>query len=187
MRRTKSLLRAALAGSLGLANAAFAQESPNHVYAGVTFGQAHWRQGCLATSTTCDDTDKALRVFGGYQVNRILAAEIGFHNLGKASGSTETVKATAWEAVAVAAWPITGGLSAYGKLGIFRGNVEGSGALLPNKETNYGPTFGVGAQLDVSRNLALRGEWQSYPKLGGSTLPKTDINVMSVGALWRFR
>ena len=182
----KSLLLA-LAGSLGLASAGFAQESPNHVYVGATFGQAHWRSGCLGTSPSCDDNDRALRVFGGYQVNRILSAEVGFHNLGKATGSSAAVKGNAWEALGVAAWPITGGLSAYGKLGIFRGNVEGSGALLSNKETNYGPTFGFGAQFDVSRNLALRGEWQSYPKLGGSTLPKTDINVMSAGALWRFR
>jgi OmpA-OmpF porin, OOP family len=186
MSAMRSLVLAA-AGSLGFASAGFAQESPNHVYAGATFGQAHWRSGCLATSPSCDDTDRALRVFGGYQVNRMLAAEIGFHNLGKATGSTAAIKGNAWEAVAVAAWPITGGLGVYGKLGLFRGNVEGSGALLPNKETNYGPTFGIGAQLDVSRNLALRGEWQSYPKLGGSTLPKTDINVMSAGALWRFR
>jgi OOP family OmpA-OmpF porin len=186
MSAMKSLVLA-VAGSLGFASAGFAQESPNHVYAGATFGQAHWRSGCLSTSPSCDDTDRALRVFGGYQINRILAAEIGFHNLGKATGSTAAIKGNAWEALAVAAWPITGGLSAYGKLGIFRGNVEGSGALLPNKETNYGPTFGIGAQLDVSRNVALRGEWQSYPKLGGSTLPKTDINVMSAGALWRFR
>src|SRR3989442_7286637 len=186
MRRMKSLLLAA-AGSLGLASAAFAQESPNHVYAGATFGQAHWRSGCLASSPSCDDTDRALRVFGGYQINRILAAEVGFHNLGKATGSTANIKGNAWEALAVAAWPITGGLSAYGKLGGFRGNGKSSGALLPNKETNYGPTFGFGAQLDVSRNLALRGEWQSYPKLGGSTLPKTTVNEMSAGALWRFR
>jgi len=186
MRATKSLLLGALA-SLGLAGPGFAQESVSHVYAGATFGQAHWRAGCLASSPSCDDTDRALRVFGGYQINRILAAEVGYHNLGKATGSTASVKGNAWEALVVAAWPITGGLSAYGKLGGFRGNIEGSGALLPNKETNYGPTFGFGAQLDVSRNLALRGEWQSYPKLGGSTLPKTDINVISAGALWRFR
>src|SRR2546425_7736978 len=131
MRTTKSLLLAALAGSLGLASAGFAQENPNHVYAGATFGQAHWRSGCLASSPSCDDTDRALRVFGGYQINHILAAEVGFHNLGKATGSTANIKGNAWEAVGVAAWPIVGALSAYGKLGGFRGNIEGSGALLP--------------------------------------------------------
>ena len=181
----------ALVGAFGalavLASApAPAQEAWNAFYIGATFGSSHWRPGC-PNSAVCDDTDRALRVFGGYQINRILAAEVGYHNLGKATGSTASVKGNAWEALVVAAWPITGGLSAYGKLGGFRGNVKGSGALLPNKETNYGPTFGLGAQLDINRNLALRGEWQSYPKLGGSTLPKTDINVLSAGALWRFR
>jgi OOP family OmpA-OmpF porin len=185
MTATKSLLLA-LAGSLGLAGAAFAQDSPNHFYAGGMFGQAHWRSACSGQAS-CDDTDRALRVFGGYQISKILSAEIGFNNLGKATGNTSSVKGYAWEAVGVAAWPIVGGLSAYGKLGIFRAKAEGSGALLPNKETNYGPTFGIGAQLDASRNFALRGEWQSYPRLGGSTLPRTDVNVMSLGALWRFR
>jgi opacity protein-like surface antigen len=182
----KSLLLGALA-SLGLAGPGLAQESVSHIYAGAMLGQAHWRSGCLASSPSCDDSDTALRVFGGYQINRILSAEVGFHNLSKAVGTTATVKGTAWEAVGVAAWPIMGALSAYGKLGIFRGSVKGSGALLPGKETNYGPTFGFGAQLDVSRNVALRGEWQSYPGLGGSSLPRTDINVMSLGGLWRFR
>ena len=58
---------------------------------------------------------------------------------------------------------------------------------MPNRETNYGPTFGVGLQFDLNRNLALRAEGQRYPSVGGSTLPRTDIDVMSLGALWRFQ
>ena len=183
--RGKSLLLT-LAGSLWLASAGFAQESPNHVYVGATFGQAHWRSGC-PTPGSCDATDRALLVFGGYQINRIFAAEVGYHNLGKAKGTTASVKGNTWEAVGVAAWPLFGSVSAYGKLGIFRGKAEGSGALLPNKETNYGPTYAIGAQLELNRNLALRGDWQNYPRLGGSTIPKGDVNVISFGGLWRFR
>jgi hypothetical protein len=98
----KSLLLGALA-SLGLAGPGLAQESVSHIYAGAMLGQAHWRSGCLASSPSCDDSDTALRVFGGYQINRILSAEVGFHNLSKAVGTTATVKCTAWEAVGVAA------------------------------------------------------------------------------------
>ena len=32
--------------------------------------------------------------------------------------------------------------------------LEGSGALLPNKETNYGPTFGFGARYHMTSWLA---------------------------------
>ena len=181
----KSWLLAA-AATLGLAAPALAQETASHVYAGGMFGQGHWRSACPGQAS-CDDTNSALRVFGGYQINSILSAEIAFNNLGKATGSAATVKGSAWEATGVAAWPLFGTVSVYGKLGIFRGNAEGSGGLLGNKETNYGPTFGVGAQIDLNRNIALRADWQSYPSMGGSTLPKTDVDVISAGALWRFR
>ena len=180
----KSLWVAAL--TIALASPALAQESVRHVYAGGMFGQSHWRSAC-PTQTSCDDTDRALRAFAGYQINKTFAAEIGFDNLGKATGNDSNVKGTAWEAVAVAEWPLISPISVYGKLGIFRGNAKGSGSLTGAKETNYGPTFAVGAQFDFSRNLAVRLDWQSYPGLGGSTLPKTDVNVLSAGALWRFR
>jgi OOP family OmpA-OmpF porin len=176
----------AAAVALGLPAPALAQESASHVYVGAMFGPSHWRSPCSG-QTSCDDTDRALRVFGGYPINSIFSAEAGFNNLGKATGNTASIKGHAWEATGVAAWPLFSTLSVYGKLGIFRGKAEGSGTLLANKETNYGPTFGVGAQIDLSRKLALRADWQNYPKLGGSTLPKTDVNVMSAGALWRFR
>jgi OOP family OmpA-OmpF porin len=177
---------AALAAALGAAAPAKAQTpestASNNFYAGLTFGQAHWRPGCL-NGATCDDTNAALRVFAGFQLNRIFSVEAGFHNLGKASSPGNSVKGHAWEAVGLAAWPIAGALSVYGKLGVFRAKIEG----VPNHETNFGPTFGLGAQFELNRNLALRGEWQSYPGVGGSTLPKSDINVMSLGALWRFQ
>lgn len=191
MRGSKTLGMAALVAALGAAVPAQAQDkestASNNFYAGLSLGQAHWRSGCLSTATTCDDTDRALKVFAGFQLNRILSVEAGFHNLGKATSPAASVKGHAWEAVGIAAWPIAGALSVYGKLGVFRTKVEGSGSLVPNRETNFGPTFGLGAQFEVNRNLALRGEWQSYPGVGGSTLPKSDINVVSLGALWRFR
>ena len=184
----KAILAAALAASLG-GGPAFAQstDDESRVYAGVTFGQAHWRPGC-ANGAACDDTDRALRVLAGYQINRILAAEIGFHNLGKAAAPGASIKANAWEAVLVAGWPVASALSVYGKLGIYRGSAEGSGMLIPNKETNYNGTFGVGVQYEVNRNVALRGEWQAYSRLAGGTLgPRSDVDVVSAGALWRFR
>jgi hypothetical protein len=163
-----------------------AQEGTSPFYIGATFGQAQWRPGCPEPAS-CDDTDWALRVLAGYTLNRIFAAEIGYHNLGKASGAA-TIKANAWEAVIVAAWPVSGAFSAYGKLGGYRGNAEGSGAALGAKETNYGGTWGFGAQFEVNPRLVLRGEWQSYLGLAGGNLGQTsDVKVLSAGVLWRLR
>lgn len=158
-----------------------------NLYVGASLGQGHWRAGCPADVASCDDTNTALGVLAGYRLNRILSAEAGYRNLGKASGGGTSTKAYAWEAVGVAAWPLARSLSIFGKLGIFRSKAEGSGTLLGAKETNYGPTYGLGAQLDLHPNVALRAEWQAYSGIGGSTLPKSDIDVLGVAALWRFR
>jgi len=165
---------------------AAAQERAGGPYIGATFGQAQWRPGC-ADAASCDDTDWALRVLAGYTLTHIFAAEVGYHNLGKATGAA-TIKANAWEALIVASWPATAAVSLYGKLGAYRGNAEGSGAALGARETNYGGTWGFGAQFELTRSLALRGEWQSYVSLAGGTLgQRSDVNVLSAGALWRFR
>jgi opacity protein-like surface antigen len=144
--------RRALVAALALLGAvpAVAAQEANPFYIGATFGQAQWRPGC-PDSVSCDDTDWALRVLGGYTINRIFAAEIGYHNLGKA-----TIKANAWEAVLLASWPIASAFSLYGKAGAYRGNAEGSGAALGAKETGYGGTWGFGAQFELTPRLALR-------------------------------
>lgn len=178
----------ALVAGLAMTQSALAQETTtaNHLYVGATFGQAHWRAGCPG-SATCDDTNRALRVLAGYDINRNFSAEIGFHNLGEATGGTASIKANAWEALLVGRWPFARAFSGYGKLGAYRGNAKGSGTLMNAKDTNYNVTYGLGLQLDVSRNVSLRGEWQAYPSLGGGSLgTHSDVNVVSAGVLWHF-
>jgi len=81
-----------------------------------------------------------------------------------------------------------GRFSAYGKLGAYRGNAEGSGAALGANETNHGGTWGFGAQFELNPRLVLRREWQSYLSLAGGNLGQTsDVRVLSTGGLWRFR
>src|SRR5258708_16823138 len=53
----------------------------------------------------------------------------------------------------------------------------------------FGRSIAVqGLQFDVMPALGLRGEWQRYRQVGGSnTGGKGDIDVLNIGALWRFR
>lgn len=69
-----------------------AGETSPFFYSEATFGQAQWRRRCPGPAS-CDDTDWPLRVLA-YTLNRIFAAEIGYHNLGKATGAA-TIKANA--------------------------------------------------------------------------------------------
>jgi len=146
-------------------------------------GQARWSSTCL----NCEKRDTALRVFGGYQINRILAAEIGFANLGEQRGPDRRVKGTAWDASLVAGWPVAGPLSVFGRAGVQRSNHKGSGALAGEQHDRYALTYGLGAQLDVTANLGLRLDWQEYSTAGGAGLPDADIQLISAGVVWRFR
>ena len=142
-------------------------------YVGGTIGQAEYKDA------TGDDKDTAWRILGGYQFNRHFAAELGYHDLGQVSA----VEGNAIEVVGIGAFPIVDKLSAYGKLGVYRGELEAPGV----KETNSDLTYGVGLQYDFLKNVGVRGEWQRYSKMGGGNLVETDVDVMSVGLIYRFQ
>jgi opacity protein-like surface antigen len=163
-----------------------AQETPSHVYVGAGAGRSDWHPGC-PSSAGCENTDTMVRAFAGYQINGMFAAEAGFSNFGIIHDATSRIKAHAWEATGLIAWPPDTALSFYGKAGWFYSRAEGSGTLAGAKETNNGPTLGAGVQGQLTRRLDLRGELQYYWKaVGGATLPESGLTAVTVSALWRF-
>jgi len=184
-----ALVFAAFAVGAGQACAQGQQQSPfadTPLYIGLTAGEAHWRVGCYDTAN-CDDTSRSLRVLGGWQINKYLAAEVGYHNFNKITSPGFFVKGHAWEGVLHVAWPFTDQFSVYGIAGAYRGATENNSAP-PQATTNYSGTYGLGTQFELTRNIAIRAEWQSYIQISGAQVsPRSDIDVVSVGALWRFR
>src|ERR1700682_1997337 len=184
----------AIVVAAAFAGTAAAQQPPSeglfraqNVYVGGTVGQSFYHDAC--TIPNCDNRDAAFRALGGLQLHRLLAVEVGYHNLGKirAPGGTY-IRSNAWEGLLVGNLPLSQRLGLYGKLGAYRGSQEGGGFFATEKLNNNGLTYGWGLQLALTRNLSLRYEWQDYPKIGGGTVfPKGDINVYSVGAIWRFQ
>lgn len=170
---------------LGLAVTAFslpaaAQLNMSSVYIGGGLGRSDFRAP--------SETDTAWRLFGGYQINRNFAAEIGYHNLGEVNFVQGDRNAQVWELVGIGAWPVANALSVYGKVGGYYGKSELKSSVVPSgDDTNGGLTYGFGAQYDFMPQAAVRVEWQRYDQVGGSRTGETDIDVMSVGLLWRFR
>jgi hypothetical protein len=171
--------------SFALAAPVCAQETPAHFYVGASAGKACWRPGC-ATSAGCNNNPVSLRAFAGYQINSTFAVEGAFTNFGIVNDASSKLKGHAWEAVGLAFWPPDTAISLYGKFGAFYSRIEGTGALGGNKETSNGPTLGFGFQADFTRRIAFRGEVQHYWYIGGGTLPKSNINAVTGGLLWRF-
>lgn len=164
-------------------------------YVGAHLGEAKAKDACDGVSgpgISCDDKDTMFRILGGYQFNKNLAVELGYNDLGEVSASgafSAKIEATVWEAVAVGSWPFTPQFSAYGKLGLYRGETDFSTnnpAFGSESETNTDLTYGIGVRWDFTKNLGVRAEYQIYKDLGGGNIGESDVNVMSIGGIFRF-
>ena len=197
----KNTYIAAAFAAIGMAvsSASMAQQKPESGwYVGGSIGQSEAQDLCDGISG-CDDTDTAWKIFGGYHVNRNFAIEGGYTDLGKSTinatgpggNLNATIEATAFELVGLGSLPLGNQFSVFGKIGLYRGEVEarGSGVVLgapvnlSEDDSGTDLTFGFGARLDITRNFGVRGEWQRYSDMGGDI----DIDVLSVGVVFRFQ
>jgi OOP family OmpA-OmpF porin len=163
-------------------------------YLGASLGQSIMHGQCdgLIAGVSCDDKDTTWKLFGGYNFNRFIAAELGYSDkLGKASASgfglAADVKASAWELVAIGSYPFAGRFAVYGKLGAYYASTKGTSNFgISADDSNANLTFGVGLRFDITRSFAARAEWQRYSKVGGEDVGKGDIDAMNLGLLYRF-
>jgi OmpA-OmpF porin, OOP family len=180
---------------VALSSEAFAQAKPADTgfYIGASIGQSSSSDGCsdLPAGVSCDDKDTAWKILGGYQINQNFAVEIGYTDLGKVEASgfgiNASVETTAWELVGIGSFPINNQFSIYGKLGFYRAESEGRSNIgVSADDTNNDLTYGLGVRYNFTRNLGVRGEWQRYSKVGGDAIGESDVDVLSVGVIYKF-
>lgn len=155
----------------------------------LAFAQSYYdepREGFYAGATLGmnGDDETAWRLLGGYQINRNWGLELGYHDLGRHNIAGAPLDSTAWELVGVGRLPLNDRFSAYGKLGAYRSRSSGGGF----NESQNDLTFGAGFEYALSPGLGARLEWQRYRDIGGGAIGQTaDLDVVSVGAIYRFR
>ncbi len=167
---------------------------------------------CATISCSTDDSDKAFSLFGGYRFHRHLAAEAAYVNLGdtavigtsNAGVSTTTRQETnGLRLMAVGLLPLDRGFTLFGKAGFYRWNSDvrfnnNIGASLSASENGFKPSFGLGAEYSLNRNVSLQLAWDRYTALGKSSgalqsaagpVMKTidvDVDLLSFGVSYRF-
>jgi OOP family OmpA-OmpF porin len=67
-----------------------------------------------------------------------------------------------------------------------RVSLSGFGSASEDKSTTD-ITFGIGARFDITRNLGIRGEWQRYNDMKDAFDSKSNVDVLSIGVLYRFQ
>lgn len=143
-----------------------------------------------AGASYCDDQNTGFKIFGGYKFNRYLAVEGGYVDFGKmyaystVPGVTTDVLVNAYYLSGMAAIPLAGRASLFGKIGgqFWEGEINGATPTASAKATDSGTglMYGAGASLDLSGNVGLRGEWERYDVDG------SDVDLVSVGIVLMF-
>lgn len=164
-------------------------------YFGASLGGSDSRDFCENRTGECDKTGTAWRLYSGLGFTRNLGLEIGVVDLGQfthvAGGTTTKLETLLSEALAVFTYRARG-VALFGKVGGFYGGTKASIQTAVGttnaRETAAGLTYGAGAKIDISSRFALRGDWQYYPKVGGTdTGGEVDVNVFMLGLEWKFR
>jgi len=178
---------------LGAASApALAQDSGWFIGAGG--GISKYKSGCaaLVTPGTCDDNGNYWRVFGGYQFNSYFGYEMGYGDLGELTRTTtgvgsDNVEAKVLEAVLVLTIPLVDSFSVYAKYGIYSFDADRTvtGAATVNAKGRE-MTYGFGAKYDLTKNIALRAEWQHFFDVGDSGTGTFDVNAGLIGIVFKF-
>lgn len=184
-----------LAAALG---PAAAQEKG--IYLGGSIGHSEYQDVCQTSLVPCDENDTAWRLFAGYQFHRNWAAELGYGLFGRArgegpitggvgSGSFEQ-EAKGWDVSLLGSFQIGGGFWGFGRLGAYsaRTTLDQQGtsfADLHDADSQSGFTYGAGVAYNLGR-LGVRLEWQRYDNIGMNTFGHDDLDVFSLGVLFRF-
>ena len=180
---------------VGFLAAAAAGPAAAQLYVGGSLGYSQYKDICEVANVPCDDKDTGWRAFGGYQFNEYFGLELGFGDLGAATGSgaagTFAVEVKeAFDLSAVFSFPVSTRMSALLRLGAYRvrTTVDQQGptfGTLHEGKTGTGFTYGAGAQYLLG-NIGVRAEWQRYDNAAGGTVAETDIDFFNVGLLFRF-
>lgn len=142
-----------------------------------------WAQGyvgaAIGESKLGGFDDTASRVFGGYQFTPTFAMEAGYQDLGSVTASGHAATVTAFDFSFLGSWELGNRFALLGRIGAYRSSISGAG-------TNLGPVFGLGMSYELTHSAAFRLEWQRFYDLGTDINPKHDIDVLSIGAVYRF-
>ena len=158
--------------------------------------------GATGLQSSIDRTDTAYKLQAGYQFNKNFALEGGYFNLGKAAYSASytggaanaSVKADGSNLSAVGSLPISDAFSVFGKLGAAYSTVKadvtatgpGGTAAGSAKDSKWGAVYGLGLNYNLTKQVALRAEYEIYDKVGGDNTGKSKVDVLSVGVAYKF-
>ena len=179
---------------LGLTQAAQAQMGALPGYVGLSGGRTTTDIDCSG-ALTCDRTDKAWKIFGGFLFHPHFGVELDYRDQGSASlsrtvgGVTDSGRfSTESLGLYALATAREGALSGFAKLGLAttraRGVDEVAALGAAERQTHTRPAVGLGLAWDFTERFSARLEFERVRVKFGSA--HRDVDLFSAGVLTRF-
>jgi OOP family OmpA-OmpF porin len=143
------------------------------------------------TNPSLDDSDSGFKIYGGFQFNKHLGAEVGYVDFGKASISgslsgipfTGNIDVTAFTFAGVGTLPLNESFALFGKVGLWTwdatANVSALGSAGSADDSGTDVFFGVGARYNLNKNFALTLEVEMYDS-------DDSVTMTSLGVRYQF-
>jgi OmpA-OmpF porin, OOP family len=193
MKHRFNLVAVALALSAAGAHAADADDITGP-YVGAGFGgSAFGTQGLSSPKISSDERGRALKIYGGYQLNDNFGVQGGYVRLGKLEdrfsvGGTSVAQSVSGRSLYLAGTgrlPLGDSFALTAKAGLSFGKASGTNAL-PAADSLVGRKrslmLGAGAEYRFSRDFALTVDYERYGKLSN----KVKADALFVGGRFSF-
>jgi OOP family OmpA-OmpF porin len=157
-------------------------------HAGLSLGRSELDIAC-PTGAACDDTEQAFRAFVGGRFNNTFGGEIAYIKFGDFTRGGGETDVEGVDLALMAGIPFANNWSVFGKLGGIYTQVDVTGTapgLATGGENGWGPRFGVGLQMGLTENWALRADYDRYRiKVPGGG--RENVDTFLLGAQYTFR
>jgi opacity protein-like surface antigen len=166
-------------------------------FIGLDAGVSKLTEFCKGSTTgfNCKDTEPAVALNGGYQINDKFGVELAYADYGQAKtsgllfGSTLNIteKITGFRVSGTAAYPLSSALTINGKLGISSVEINASTTITPGTPipsytaSSTSLAYGLGIQYALSKAIAVRVQYENLGKTGDQTLGTDTLTFFSIG------
>lgn len=158
-------------------------------YIGLNVGRARYDAGCGVGIFACDNSDRALQLYGGSMFSDYFGLELGYLNFGDMSRGGGETRAKGLNLSLVGKVPVATGLGLYGKVGTTYGHTEtsslaGSG-VTAGSDNGFGLSYGLGLSYDFTPKISGVLGWDSHDlRFAGSG--RDSIRTTTVGIQYRY-
>jgi Outer membrane protein beta-barrel domain len=147
-------------------------------------------------TSVIDDNQKSRKLYGAYQLSRLLGVEMGAElsrislrdqGLVEPGSLAPGLKPKGWQLSGVGTVAVGQKLGVFGRLGAYRGELDLSPNQASAADGKTKATYGLGVMYDFSQNFRIQGGWDRYRlSIGTQSGEGSDVDLLTIGLKYKF-